>query len=306
MNRLNYGKLSVFAAALALVATSCKKDVGEFPKQSVAGGTDNDFVYDAPVLPGIKDADGIIAAVEMHNYRIEIVSPFEKTYQYGMAEFTNTTGNFSVLTGAGAVVVDTSNLTANASGLYQSYPTTYSLNFGSNNTAWSVSGAGGFAATAYTVPAGQPSYSLLPSTFVSYWKDEWVPTAPRTLVIPVLGGNTHADSVKYATAKQQYHTDSLYNATPCVTLPVKNYVANTDTMVVLWHDDAGYSYYKKVPATDSLALITPNDFGTNTNYSITSNFKMEISLVKYHPVMSGSKKLYFIRMSSYVKYWRTQ
>src|ERR1700745_3307473 len=112
MKKLIYTGKFLTILSLA-VLTSCKKDSKvDFPKQSLSSGNQADFVYRTPEIPNIADADGILTAVHAHNYWIiSKDSPFEKEYQYGMAKFTNTTGNFSVLADADSVMVDTSNLT---------------------------------------------------------------------------------------------------------------------------------------------------------------------------------------------------
>lgn len=304
---MNYGKAGVLALSVALLATSCKKDTEAFPTVTPAGGYTADFAYETPTLPSIKDADAILAAVHVHNYRIVTISPVEKEFQYGLAAFTNTTGNFSSLTSGGALVVDTSSLTANSAGLYQSYPTTYSLNFGST-VYWSVGGAGSFPAATNTITTGLPNYTLFSNmtSNISYWKDDWVPQYPRTLnkPLPVILPN----QTGYATYKAdslKYIIDSTYNATDYIAIPIKGYVANTDTVAIYWHDVAGFKFEKKFAATDSLATFKPNDFTGYPIYSQASDFIMEINLLNYTPQVS-SKKLYYIRLSSYMKYWRTE
>jgi len=286
MNKLfDYGKMGVLALSLALLSTSCKKDTGEFPKAPSGGGTTGDFVYGSPTLPAIADADGILSATDVHNYRISTISPFERQYQYGMAAFTNTTGNFTSLTSGGSVTVDTSNLTASSALMYQSYPTTYSLSFASNVT-WNVTGAGSVPAMTYTVTSAMPSWTLFsnPASNISYWKDEWIPVYPKT------GGTT---------------ADSIFNATAFATIPIKDYVSNADTVIITWHDNAGFKYTRKVPATDSITVFRPNDFAGYQVYA-QADLKMEINLVSYNSVIAGGKKYYFIRMGSYIKYWRTE
>lgn len=281
-------KLGLFALTVAVLG-SCKKDTEAFPTPTSAGGTTKDFVYGKPSLPSIKDADGILAAVHVHNYRIITVSPVEKEYQYGMAAFTNTTGNFSVLTDGGAVTVDTSALTKGSDLSYQSYPTTYSLNFSSPAT-WSVGGAGSVPAMTYTSSNGNPSWDVfkLNPLLVSYWKDDWVPTYPKTLT------------------SSSTHNDSVFNVTPFVSIPIKNYVSNCDSVVITWHDNQGFRFEKKFAATDSLATITPNELAGYPVFSYVGDFQMEINAVNYTSQVIGGKKYYFIRMGSYVKYWRSE
>jgi hypothetical protein len=326
-------KFLVLALSISFL-TSCKKDTVAFPTQSSAGGTTADFVYGTPSMPVIKDADGILAAVDVHNYRIVTISPFQKEYQYGMAEFTNATGNYTSLTSGGFVTVDTSKLTASNAFLYQSYPTTYSLNL-SSNVSWNVSGAGSVPAMTYTLVNGNPVSTLFsdPTSGVSYWKDEWIPTYPKTLhkplpVVPVPPAVTppapnHTDTLRwkhdvhvydsldvyyviYHNDSLRFKTDSLWNETPFAKIPVKHYVANTDTVIFTWHDNSGFNYTRKTPATDSLANFKPNDFLGYPATNLDSDFKMEMNLVNYNSVISGGKKYYYIRMGSYIKYWRTK
>jgi len=325
MNKLmNFGKLGALALSLALVATSCKKDTGEFPTQTSAGGSTANFVYDAPTLPPINDADGILAAVDMHNYHIITISPYQKHFQYGLAAFTNTTGNFSSLTSGGTVTVDTSILTPSSAMLYQSYPTTYSLNFGSN-VSWNVTGAGSVPPMTYTLTNPNPTYSLFPNQsstsptqyYTSYWKDEWVPVYPKPLVkpLPVITApdtsNPQYDSlnvvyIKYKSDSLKFKVDSLWNETPYTSIPIQDYIANADTVFITWYDNTGFKFIRKAPATDSITSFKPNDFLGYPNYSTASDFKMEINCVSYNSVLAGGKKYYYIRMSSWVKYWRTK
>ncbi len=326
-------KFLVLAVSVSFLA-SCKKDTVAFPKQTLSNGTTGDYIYGTPSLPVIKDADGILAAIHVHNYRILTISPFEKEFQYGIAAFTNTSGNFTSLTSGGSVTVDTSNLTPSLAFLYQSYPTTYSLNF-SSNVSWNVTGAGSVPAMTYTLVNGNPSYSAFANSAASgfsYWKDEWVPTYPKILnkplpVVPKPAAAAppmpnHADTLRwkhdvkvhdslnvyylvYHTDSLKFKTDSLYNETPFAKIPIKLFSTNTDTAIISWHDNAGFNYTRKAPGTDTLVKFKPNDFLGYPAFSQEADFKMEINLVNYNMVTSGGKKYYYIRMGSYVKYWRT-
>lgn len=323
---MNFGKISLLAVSLSLFVASCKKDTGEFPNQSSGGGTTKDFVYGTATLPSIKDADGIVAAADVRNYRTLVISPFEKRFQYGLAAFTNTTGDFSSLVTAGAITVDTSALTASSTGLYQSYPTTYSLNFASTNIGWNVTGSGSVAAMTYNLTNPIPTYSLFPSStggtyFTSYWKDDWVPTYSRPLSKPaqifppdslwcdtvptVKCDSAEKAYIKYIADSTKFLLDSTWNETIYMKIPVVGYSANGDSAILKWHDNAGFSFEKKFAATDSIR-VKPNDFLGYPSYQQDADFQMEISLVKYNSVMVGVKKYYYIRMTSFVKYWRLE
>lgn len=308
MNKLaNIGKLGALTVFLGLALFSCKKDTTAFPTQSAAGGTDGDFVYTTPTLPSISDADGILAAVHAHNYRIVVLSPFQQEYQYGMAAFTNTTGNFSMLTSGGNVTIDNMALTANSNMLYQSNATTYSIGLeGTNN--WSVTGDVSVPAMSYTDTSDLPKWTLFSThPTISYWKDEWVPVKPREIQYPTPVPSTDTVNYpQYQADSTKYVTDSVWNETPFLEIPLQGYVSGTDTVSIHWHDDAGFKFEKKFAATDSLATIKPNDFKNMQTYSSTADFMMEVNLIKYNAVLTGGKKYYYLKMSSHMKYWRTE
>jgi hypothetical protein len=300
-------KLSILAAVVALTAASCKKDEGEFPKQTLANGTYSEFEYTSPTLPSISDADGILAAVDAHNYRIITLSPFEQQYQYGMTAFANTTGNFSSLSNGGTVTIDNNTLTANGSMLYQSNATTYSIGLSGAN-AWNVTGNGSVPAMTYTTPTGLPQWTLFsnPASNISYWKDEWVPTYPRKLTKPAVVLPGASGYAQYQVDSTKFVTDSTWNETVYLSIPLKDYVSGADTVAVYWHDDAGFSFEKKFAATDSLATFKPNDFLNLPTYSINSDLMMEYNLIKYNSVSVSGKKYYYIKMATHMKYWRTE
>jgi len=281
MKKLIYTGKVLTIISLALL-TGCKKDSKvEFPKQSSANGTTADFVYRTPTLPTFSDADGVLAAVYAHNYRIVTISPFEKEFEYGMAKFTNTTGNFNSLTDAGSVVLDTTLLVKASDLSYLSTATNYSINI-SNFAVWNVSGAGTVPAMSYTMSAGIPSHSLFSNTSTSYWNDSWIPTFPKN---PALN-----------------HSDSSFNTTSFAVIPIKNYVTNADSVIIIFNDGAGFNFTKKTAATDSIMTIAPNEFAGYPAYN-ASNLTLQINVIKYSNTIVGTKKYYFLRMTSYIKYW---
>jgi hypothetical protein len=345
-----------FLTLLSLVIlTGCKKDSKvDFPKQTMSSGNTADFVYGTPTLPGILDADGILAAVHVHNYRISTINPFEKTYEYGMAQFTNTTGNFSSLINADSVWIN-GMVCANTNNSYLSDATTYSIGL-SGPVTWKVKGSGSVPAMTKSLTSGDPAYA--PFTSGGYWSDTWLPTFTVTITpvtrkptknvsppVPTPPAvTTHNDSVLYwgISTPHANHTDSLRwiddsttfkdvlstyqitlakhiadstkNVTPYAYIPLKvtnssgttAYLSNTDTVIINYDDGAGFSYTRKIPATDTTIALTPRDFNfVKQSYSL-ANFIMQINLVKYTPVTVGTKKYYYLQMGSYIRYWRVQ
>jgi hypothetical protein len=347
MKKLIYtGKILTLTALVVL--TGCKKDSKvDFPKNPASGSTYPDFTFGTPTIPNISGADGILTAVHVHDYRIIITSPVEKEYQYGMALFTNTTGNFASLTDADSVWVNGANCDKSANLSYLSSTTTFSLGFG-GPVMWKVKGAGTVPAMVNTVASGDPTYQPFTVNGASYWSDQWLPTFAKTLTKPpfeyfpntlsVPHNFTHLDSLRwvpkvvlpylytnadsnrwkaekklydslqplyvtYHTDSLKFKTDSLFNTTPYDSIPIKNYATNTDTVILVLNDGAGFSYEKKVPATDPFLYLIPNDFNSTTKTFKVSTFVMQLNLIKYYPVIVGTKKYYFLKMGSYIRYW---
>ncbi|HWY38066.1 MAG TPA: hypothetical protein VNY73_05875 [Bacteroidia bacterium] len=349
MKKLIYtGKILTILSLVVLAG--CKKDSKvAFPSKSTSNGTYGDFVYGTPTLPTIMDADGILAAIHVHNYRIVTISPVEKEYQYGMAMFANTTGNFSSLTNADSVWIN-GMVCANTNNTYLSDATTYSIGLG-GTVSWNVKGAGSVPAMTNSVPSGDPAYAPFSISSGGYLTDTWLPTftvtlttvtrKPTTGVSPPVADHSdtvlywgisaphpnHPDSVRwkadssefrnaltsYQTTLAKHIADSVYNITPYAYIPLKvsnssgstAYLSNTDTVFVIYNDGAGFSYTRKVPATDTTIALRPSDFNYVQQSYKTSNFIMQMNLVKYYPVTSGSKKYYYLKMGSYIRYWRT-
>jgi hypothetical protein len=322
-----------FLTLLSLVIlTGCKKDSKvDFPKQTTSSGNTADFAFTAPNFPTIKDADGILIAVQAHNYYKVTVNPFEKTFEYGMAEFTNTTGNFSSPVSAGTVVVDTTTLESSGA-WYLSPIRSYSLNFSSAPINWSVSGAGSMPSANQSLAASsEPAYNYGGEHF-----ETWIPALPRTLItVPTkptppaplssytttAGHPDHADSVNYNTnlyppylnllstyqldsAKRR--SDSIFNITPIFVMPVKGYTTGTDTLFIILNDGQNFYYERKILPTDSVANFTPNDFAAYPSAPNQTNYSVQVNAVKYSSAMVGSKKYYYLKMGSYIKFWRAQ
>ena len=288
---INTGK---FLAILSLVILqSCKKDSKvDFPTQTPAGGNYADFTYNTPTIPSIADADAILAAVHVHNYRIVTKSPVEKEYQYGMAFFANTTGNFSSLVAADSVSVDTAKLVMGSDNSYISNTSTYSLNFSGTNT-WKVKGIGSVSAATYTDVSADPTFTYFTSATPKYWDDSWVPLSAKD---SITNPTTAADLAANIQTR-------IYNFKINYTIPIKAYASNADTVFIIFNDGAGYNYQRKVAATDSIATFKPMDFWGMSGYSL-SNLTMQINAVKYHNAVAGTKKNYYLKVGSYIKYWK--
>jgi hypothetical protein len=109
------------------------------------------------------------------------------------------------------------------------------------------------------------------------------------------------DAYKISLAK--HIADSTYNVTPFAVIPIKNYIVNADSVYIIFNDGANFNFVRKVAATDSLCLLIPNDFGNVLSYSL-SNLTLQINAIKYSSAIISSKKYYFLRMASYIKYWK--
>ena len=282
MKKLIYNGKFLTIISLALL-TGCKKDSKvEFPKQTTSNGTTADFVYRTPTIPTFSDADGVIAAVRTSNYRIITISPVEKEFEYGIAKFTNATGNFSVLTSADSVFMNGSNIDEGSDNSYLSNTSVFTLGFTWPTTYFKVKGAGTVPAMSYTMNTGVPAHSLFSNTATNYWNDSWVPTYPKNPAVN--------------------HSDSVFNITPFAVIPIKNYVTNADSVIIIFNDGANFNFTKKAPATDSIITIIPNELAGYPSYS-TTNLTLQINVIKYNTTTVGTKKYYYLRMASYIKYW---
>ncbi len=309
MKKLIYtGKILIILSLVIL--QSCKKDSKvDFPKQASSNGTFPDFSYRTPTISNISDADGILLAVQAHNYHIVTISPVEQDYEYGMAQFTNSNGNFSSLTDADSVWVNSTNCDKSTSFSYLSSALTYSLGF-SGNISWKVKGAGAVPGMTFSTSGGNPTYGY---SFAK-WDVAWIPIYPRTLIAPtpvILPIATHADTLRwlhdivlFKNDSVTHRTDSIYNLTTQYTIPIRNYVANADTVVIVMNDGLGFNYERKVLATDSLAYFSPNSFSGFPGFSLSA-LTIQVNLLKYNSTIIGTKKYYFIKMGSYIKYLKT-
>jgi hypothetical protein len=305
---------SVLATLSVTLFTGCKKDTVAFPDKAQSNGTYSDLAYITPYFPAIADADGILIAAQVTNQKTVIISPYINIYEYGMAKFTNSTGNFASLADAGSITVNDSNLVKSSALSYLSSTSTYSLNF-SNSAAWNIGGNGSFQGTTYTLTGANPTYS---NSFAN-WDSKWTPIYPKPLYVvparPIKSNYTgasgspgdtiqfKADYSTYITDSVTHYKDSVYNATNQYSIAIKNYTSNADTVIIAMVDGSGFSYIRKAPATDSLAYFKPNDFLGYSSYDI-STFKLQFNAIKYNSTMVGAKKYYFLKMASYIKYYQ--
>ncbi len=272
-----------------VVLSSCKKDTVAFPKATTSNGTTPDFAYRTPTIPTFADADGVLTAVQAHNYHIVTVSPFQQDYEYGMAQFTNTTGNFAALTDGGAVTVSAVSCAQSGDFSYLSTASTYSIDF-SGNTNWVVAGAGSVPNMTNLVAATIPSYSY---GFAKWDTETWAPlSAKDSITNPVTTADFAANVITRA-----------YNFKVNYTVYAKNYTANADSLIIIFNDGLSYNFQKKIGANDSLNF-RPIDFWGAPGYTL-ANLTMQVNAVKYSNVTVGTKKYYYLKMASYIKYWKS-
>ena len=275
---------SVLAALSLTLLSGCKKDTVAFPDKVQNNGTYADLAYITPNFPVIADADGILISAQVTNQKTIIISPFANEYEYGMAKFTNTTGNFSNLADAGTITLNDSTLAKSSTFSYLSTANAYTLNL-SNTAKWNVGGNGAFGGIAYTGNSNNPNYS----NSITNWDSKWVPTYPRNLT---LGSST-------------YHLDSLYNVSPAYSIPIKNYTDSlkTDSVNIVMVDNTGFYYSKTVSSKAITADFAPNDFASKPSFDISS-FKLQINAINYDTAITvNSKKYYFLKMQSNIKYY---
>ncbi|MGZ3866348.1 MAG: hypothetical protein ACXVNR_08040 [Bacteroidia bacterium] len=315
MKKLVYaGKVLTIASLVVL--TGCKKDKKEaFPSKPNGNGNTSDYVFKTPTIPSLY-ADGILTAVQMHSYRIQTVSPIEQDFEYGMAKFTNATGNFSSLANADSVRVNGANLVMGSDNSYLSDISTPNLSF-SGVISWMVKGAPFSGATSTYTNTSNPYYKYFSISSGNYWNDAWMPVFPKdTTDLRPKVYLTHADSVANPPRYQQFldsltlfRTDSTWNETPYASLPIKNSIMNADSVYVIWDDAVSFHAQRVVPATDSLFYIKPSYFNrkwTNGATSLTqTNFTMQINAIKYTSATLSGKLFYFLKMGSYMRYWKS-
>jgi len=314
MKKIVYAS-GVLAALSLTLFTGCKKDSEAFPTKAQSNGVSTEFSYITPYFPTIADADGILISAQVYDEKTVIVTPFLNTYEYGMAKFTNTQGNFSSLFDAGTIKLNDSTL-AKANDLsYLSSTSTFSLGL-SGKAMWQISGNNGVPSFNYKLNGVCPAYGYsIPS-----WDSKWIPIYPRTLYpLPARPTITHINSSSSSSDSAYYNAnktdilaylsdsttrykDSVYNATNQYSVPIKNYVVNTDTVIIALMDASGFTYIRKVNATDSVANFKPNDFTGYPNYDITT-FNFQVNAIKYQDTTIGAKNYYFLKMGSYIKYY---
>lgn len=313
MKKLVYAGKVLTIASLVVLA-GCKKDKGTFPTKPDAGGSTGDYVYKTPTIPSLY-ADGILTAVQMHSYHIVTVSPVEKDFEYGMAKFTNSTGNFSSLADADSVTVNSTNLVKAGDFSYLSAIETPTLSF-SGVISWMVKGAPFSGATTTYTNTSNPYYKYFSISSAGYWSDNWLPVFPKdtTGKRPKIY-LTLADSTLNPTRYQQFkdslisfRTDSTWNETPYASLPIKNSIMNADSVYFIWDDAVNFHLQKVIPATDSLFYIKPSYFDkkwtNNVQSYVPTNFTMQINAIQYTSATLSGKLFYFLKMGSYMRYWK--
>ncbi len=329
MKKIYYSVVALVLLSL-LFFTGCKKvNEGPFPSPPNAGGTYNDLAYITPSFPNVANASGILIAVQVHNEKTVVVTPFQNNYEYGMAEFTNTPGNFSSLISAGSISLNGTSLAASSANSYLSPASNYTIGL-SGSTSWQI---GGVTPGGTNVPAFNYSlngvYPFYTDSFQN-WDGNWLPIYPRSLnPVPTRPTYTHlpsrpvplptpapawwlADSTyyyqnmsainTYITDSTKHRTDSIYNKTPQWTVPIRGYAFNADSVCIILKDATGFLYHTTVAATTDSVAFTPNTFTGYQSYDVSS-FIMELNAIKYRDTTISGKNYYFLKMGSYIKYY---
>ena len=271
----------ILATLSLTLFTSCKKDTEAFPTNPQSNGVYTEFSYVTPYFPTVADASGIFVSAQVFDEKTVVVSPFVNNYEYGMAKFTNTQGNFTSLTNFGTITLNDSTLTKASDLSYLSATSTFSLNLGHKAT-WVVSNNPSIPTFTYSLNGVCPTYTNI----ITNWDNVWLPLPP------------HAEVVSSPT----YASDVAYNATIQYSIPISQYALNSDTVIIAMMDGSGFSYVRKVASTDSVTSFKPNDF---KNYPAVdrTTFNLQISPIKYQDTTIGSKNYYFLKMASYIKYY---
>jgi hypothetical protein len=297
--------------------TGCKKvNEGPFPSPPNAGGTYTDLAYTTPSFPTIAGASGILIAAQVHDQKTVIVTPFQNNYEYGMAEFASSPGNFSSLISANSVSLNANALTASNNNSYLSSTSNYTIGL-SGSTSWQIQGNSSIPTFNYTLNGVYPSYA---DSFQN-WDNNWLPVYPRSLpIVPaqptvthINDHSSHSDSTYYnqnlstintfLSDSLQYATNFSYNKAPQWTVPIRGYVFNADSVYIILKDGTGFFYQTKVATTVDSVAFSPNTFtGCQSSYDVTS-FIMQINAIKYRDTVTSNGKYYFLKMGSYIKYY---
>lgn len=315
-----YYSVVVLTLLSLVIFSGCKKvNEGPFPTKPNAGGTYPDLAYITPQFPTIGNASGILIAAQVHDQKTVVVTPYQNNFEYGMAKFTNSVGNFTTLIDAGSISLNDTNLTKSNLFSYLSSASNYNINL-SGSTVWKLNGNSGnnIPAFNYTLNGVYPFFT---DSFTK-WDNNWLPIYPRTLLalpaaptypLPSVVPNstytpTHQDSVTYNLAQTfktdsiKHRTDSIYNATPQWTVPIKGRIFNADSVYIVLKDATGFLYHTTVAATTDSVAFTPNTFTGYQGYDVTS-FIMQLNAIKYRDTTISGKNYYFLKMGSYIKYY---
>lgn len=285
-------KLSIYAiAAFTLMLTSCKKDKETFPTKAQSNGVTTEQAKIFPIMFTMPDADGMLAAVKAYNYKTVVVNPYLESTEYGMASFTATKGDFSNLTDAGTVTLDTTVLQKNTALQYLSSLNYYSINL-QNLLVWNVSG--GTSADALTYTATNltfPKDTLDPSS----WGSDWLPPVYKDYTAEPFG--------------DQRSKDSVYDNSVAFKIPntILGGAANCDTIIIRFKDNNGTTFVRGMsPSNSQGATFYPYQF-QNTAAFDNKSLTLEINAIKIDHIstMPSGRKYYFLKQSSYIKYLGT-
>ena len=261
-----YYTVAVLTLLSLVIFSSCKKiNEGPFPSPTPANGNYPDLTYITPLFPSIANASGILIAVQAHNEKTVIVTPFQNNYEYGMAQFTGTPGNFNSLINAGSISLNSTSLAQSSTNNYLSSASTFSINL-SGSTIWQMGGASNIPAFNYSLNGVYPTFT---DSFQK-WNNAW---------IPIYGATTDTQTVR---------------------IPISAYANNADSVVVAFINGS-YVAQKKQAATDVQAIFHVSDF--NGFPGGITNLILQINAIKYRDTVISGKYYYLLKMGSYTKYY---
>ena len=268
MKKIYYSVVSIALLALFFLGGCKKVNEGPFPTRPHVDTTFSTFSYITPLFPGINDASGILISAQVHNQKTVIVTPFQSNYEYGMAQFTSTPGNFTSLVNMDSIWLNGVNLAESNTFSYLSSTSTFSINL-SGSASWQLKGNSNIPKLGYTLNGVYPTFS---DSFQN-WPDNWLPV-------------------------QKLNPDTF---TVRIPINYKSYVTNADSVVVSFIN-GNYVAQQKHAATDAQAIFHSWDFPSGFPAGST-NLILQINAIKYRDTVVNSKKYYFLKMGSYIKYY---
>jgi len=297
MKKIFYTSGLIALSAFVLFTSCKKKDKEDFPTKPNANTNTGDLVYVTPSFPStLYDASGILVAARVTDKKVIIISPVKTTYEYGMAQFSNTPGNFVNLMDMGNIWLNDTNLTKGSTYNYLSTISNYSISL-SSGVHWKVPNLN--VDTTYT--------NVFPnnSDTITNWDDNWLPLTYTVYAKPAPVLSTDPAYPQYKIDSTQYVKDSVADYTINYSIPISSTTQNADSVSIIFFNNAGYYYERTWSDTVSYATFRPVDFKNYPSNPGSSNLIMQKNAIKYYKNTTASpgKNYYFLQMHSDIKYY---